>query len=65
MTVTKPAPIFSLPINETLADLTMASAASTAPTNPFVSTRPNAWLIVVFLPVVVVLVAFVRVTSAG
>ena len=42
MTVTKPAPIFSLPMSCTFADLTMASAASTAPTRPLVSTIPRA-----------------------
>src|SRR6185295_1711265 len=41
-TVTYPAPIYSLPSSCTLAALTIASAASTAPTKPFVSTIPSA-----------------------
>src|SRR5437660_2007177 len=42
ITVTYPAPIYSLPINTTLAAFTIASAASMAPTKPFVSIIPNA-----------------------
>src|SRR2546426_1610427 len=42
ITVTYPAPIYSLPIRRTLAAFTMASAASTAPMRPLVSISPNA-----------------------
>src|SRR5271166_5370393 len=42
ITVTKPPPICSRPINRTLAALTIASAASIAPTRPFVSISPSA-----------------------
>ena len=42
ITVTNPEPIFSYPINSTLADFVIASAASIAPTNPLVSIIPNA-----------------------
>src|SRR4030095_12056507 len=42
LTVTYPAPINSLPVRTTFAVFTMASAASIAPTRPFVSTRPRA-----------------------
>src|SRR5436190_17102072 len=42
VTVTNPAPMYSLPIRTTLAVFTIASAASIAPTNPFVSIRPKA-----------------------
>ena len=41
-TVTRPPPTCSLPIQVTLAALTIASAASIDPTNPLVSTIPNA-----------------------
>src|SRR5439155_20549668 len=41
-TVTYPAPMYSLPTRRTLAVLTMASAASMAPTRPLVSTMPSA-----------------------
>jgi len=40
--VTYPAPMYSLPTRSTLAVLTMASAASMAPTRPLVSTMPSA-----------------------
>src|SRR2546427_8799751 len=44
ITVTYPAPIYSLPIRTTLAALTIASAASIEPTNPLVSIIPKASL---------------------
>src|SRR5437899_1536418 len=44
ITVTYPAPIYSLPIRTTLAALTIASAASMEPTNPLVSIIPKASL---------------------
>src|SRR6185436_9468062 len=40
--VTYPAPIYSFPRSVTFAALTIASAASTAPTKPLVSTIPSA-----------------------
>src|SRR5262245_39865422 len=40
--------MYSLPTNWTLAALTIASAASTAPTKPFVSTMPRASILMVF-----------------
>src|SRR5438034_9466231 len=42
MTVTYPAPMYSLPTRVTFAALTIASAASTEPMRPLVSTRPSA-----------------------
>src|SRR5882724_1740758 len=42
ITVTRPPPICSRPISTTFAALTIASAASMAPTRPRVSTRPRA-----------------------
>ena len=42
ITVTYPAPMYSLPTSTTLAALTMASAASIEPIRPLVSTIPNA-----------------------
>src|SRR5215207_11004443 len=47
ITVTYPAPMYSLPINTTLAALTMASAASIEPIRPFVSTIPSASSVIV------------------
>ena len=44
ITVTNPEPIFSYPTKKTFADLTIASAASIAPTNPLVSIIPRASL---------------------
>src|SRR5215470_12486813 len=41
-TVTYPAPMYSLPTSTTLAALTIASAASTEPISPRVSTMPSA-----------------------
>src|SRR5215475_15138587 len=40
--------MYSLPTSWTLAALTIASAASTAPTKPFVSTMPRASILIVF-----------------
>ena len=37
-----PAPMYSLPTRDTFAAFTIASAASTEPINPFVSTSPSA-----------------------
>src|SRR5262245_54520573 len=52
ITVTNPPPTFSLPSRVTLAALTIASAASMAPTRPFVSIKPSAiWLIAGISPV--------------
>ena len=45
ITVTRPAPICSLPMSVTLAAFTIASAASIAPTRPWVSTIPSAMFI--------------------
>ena len=42
MTVTYPAPMYSLPISTTLAAFTIASAASMLATSPLVSIIPNA-----------------------
>src|SRR5262245_19478422 len=42
ITVTYPAPMYSLPARTTFAVLTIASAASMEPISPFVSTRPRA-----------------------
>src|SRR3954447_3679851 len=42
ITVTNPAPMYSLPTRTTFAALTIASAASTEPINPRVSTIPSA-----------------------
>src|SRR5512147_2439694 len=42
ITVTYPPPTYSLPMRVTFAALTIASAASIAPTRPLVSTIPNA-----------------------
>src|SRR5258706_4002037 len=42
VTVTNPAPMYSLPISTTFAVFTIASAASIAPTSPLVSTIPRA-----------------------
>src|SRR5580765_653525 len=42
ITVTYPAPMYSLPIRMTLAALTIASAASIDPISPFVSISPSA-----------------------
>ena len=49
ITVTRPEPIFSLPTSSTLAALSIASAASIAPTRPLVSTIPNASCVICFL----------------
>ena len=48
ITVTRPPPTCSLPTSCTLADLTMASAASMAPTSPFVSIMPKEFVSIVF-----------------
>jgi hypothetical protein len=42
ITVTYPAPMYSLPTSTTLAAFTIASAASTDPMSPLVSTIPSA-----------------------
>src|SRR5262245_11389439 len=42
ITVTYPAPMYSLPTSTTFAALTIASAASIDPTSPLVSTIPSA-----------------------
>ena len=47
MTVTRPPPTCSLPTSCTLAAFTMASAASMAPTSPFVSTIPSAFVLAI------------------
>ena len=49
ITVTKPAPTCCLPINVTFAAFTIASAASIAPTKPFVSTIPNAFAFAILI----------------
>ena len=52
ITVTRPPPTCSLPMSCTLADFTMASAASMAPTRPLVSIIPNAFVSIVSVPFV-------------
>ena len=49
ITVTKPEPIFSYPTRFTFAAFTIASAASIAPTKPFVSTIPKASEFIIYL----------------
>src|SRR5690349_4095739 len=65
ITVTRPPPMLCLPISSTFAALTIASAASIAPTNPFVSTRPNASpLAIVVSPILYLYVYFCLLTRA-
>ena len=53
ITVTSPPPTCSLPTSCTLADLTMASAASMAPMRPFVSIIPKLFVSILVPPILI------------